>query len=174
MRKILSAVVVAGFLAALGGTVEAKDMANMKGLGWYDQEAPIGGIIWFSPKMGLTGGIGFSKFDDGDDNDANDLDTQINFTVAVPIVLAGGDDVNFMFRPGILFKTNEPGLDSYFAVRGDLAVELFLTSRASVLAGHGIEFVSQTPLGENADSQTAIRSRAISATEVGFYYYFAN
>jgi hypothetical protein len=173
MRKILSAVVVAGFMAALGGTVEAKDMTNMKGLGWYDQEAPIGGIIWFSPKMGLTGGIGFNSFDDG--NDATDEETQINFTVALPIVLAGGDDVNFMFRPGVLFKTNEPGVDSYFAVRGDLAVELFLTSRASVLAGHGIEFVSSTPdFPEDADSQTAIRSRAISATEVGFYYYFAN
>ena len=170
MRKILSAVVVAGFVAALGGVAEAKDMTNMKGLGWYRQEAPIGGIIWFSPKIGITAGIGFDKVDLPEP--AEDPDTQINLAAAVPIVLAGADDVTFMFRPGIVFssKPAPPVVDSSFEVDLDLAVEFWITSRASILGAAGIHFVSDSP--ETGDSTTFIGTHAMSATEVGFYYYF--
>jgi hypothetical protein len=170
MRKILSAVVVAGFVAALGGVAEAKDMTNMKGLGWYTQEAPIGGIIWFGPKMGITAGIGFDKV--SLPGDAEDPDTRITFAGAVPIVLAGADDVNFMFRPGIIFRSKPapPTVDSSFEVDLDLAVEFWITSRASILGAAGVHFESESP--EDGDSTTFLGTHAMSATEVGFYYYF--
>ena len=169
MRKILSAVVVAGFVAALCGVAEAKDMTNMKGLGWYRTEAPIGGIIWFSPKIGITAGFGFDKVDLPDP--AEDPDTQFNIAAAVPIVLAGADDVNFMFRPGFLYSSKPDGLDSSVEVDADLAVELWLTSRASILGGTGIHYVSESPLTDE-DSTTFLGTHAISLTQVGFYYYF--
>lgn len=169
MRKILSAVVVAAFVAALGGGLaEAKDMTNMKGLGWYTQDAPLGGIIWFSPKIGITAGVGFNKVNLPDP--LEDPDTQFNLAAAIPIVLAGADDVNFMFRPGFQYASKPNGFDSAFEVDADLAVELWITSRASVLGGTGIHFASVSPV--DGDATTTIGTHAISLTEVGFYYYF--
>lgn len=170
MRKFTAVISIAVLTAFLTGMSEAKDMTGLKGVGWFDQNAPIGGILWVSPKIGVTAGVGFNSPDDG--NDATDEETQINLAGAVPIVLMGSDNTNFMFRPGILYSSNPPGYDSSISIRADLAVEFWLGSRASVLAGHGLEFMSNSPAV--GDSQTHIGSRAISVTDIGFYFYFMN
>jgi hypothetical protein len=174
MRKILAVLLTAGMATVFtAGTADAIKLAGMKAVGWNDRNAPIGGAYWFTDRVGIQAGLGFNKFDDGDDNDDNDPETAFAFTVAVPIYLAGPEDCHFLFRPGLFYETDpSPGVDNFLSVRADLAVEYFLSHHFSIVGGHGIEYISESPAV--GDSQTAIQSRALSLSTVGFYYYFGS
>lgn len=163
MRKILAALAVAA-LAAVGatGVSHAVDMAKGDyALGFFDQNAPIGGIYWFSPKAALAVGIGIQKPDEGD--------TEFDLTVGVPITLIGNDRANFQVRPRLFYGSNAVSNGNFMAFGADLAAEVFITKHFSLLAGHGLEFQTISP--DEGDSVTNINSRVVSGSSVGFYYY---
>lgn len=167
MRKIMAALaVVAAASLATTGVSHAVDMTRgATGVGFFDQNAPIGGIYWFSPKAAFAVGIGIQKPDEGD--------TEFDLTVGIPINVAGNSRANLQVRPRVFFATNTPigaGTGDYLAFGADLAVEVFLAEHLSVLAGHGVEVQSVSP--EEGDSITNINSRVVSGSSVGFYYYF--
>jgi len=182
MKKLLAVVSMAFVVAALGaGDAGAKDMTKMKSVGWYDQNAPIGGGIWLTDKVGIQAGVGLFN------TDVEGADTRFSVTGAVPIVLAGSDRVNFMFRPGGFFESKPAsGVDNFISIRGDLAVEVFLSDRFSVIGGHGVEYVrtkydtssfSKTgdlkPLADgSSDTTSDFQTREISSSSVGFMFYF--
>jgi hypothetical protein len=172
MRKILAVLLTAGMATVFAaGTAEAIKLAGQRSVGWHDRNAPIGGGYWFTDRVGLQAGIGFNKMDDG--NDETDEETAIAFNVALPVYLAGPEDCHFLFRPGIFYETNpSPGFDSFVSVRADLAVEYFLSHHFSIVGGHGVEFITNSP--EVGDSETSFGSRALSLSSVGFYYYFGS
>lgn len=167
MRKILAALaVVAAVTLATTGVGHAVNMTRgATGLGFFDQNAPVGGIYWFSPKAALAVGVGFNKPDEGD--------TEFDLTVGIPINVLGNSRANLQVRPRIFFATNTPvgsGTGDFLSVGGDLAVELFLAEHLSVVAGHGAEFQNVSP--EVGDSVTTINTRVVSGSSVGFFYYF--
>lgn len=163
MRKFLAALAVVAF-ATVGaaGVSHAVDMARGDyGLGFFDQNAPIGGIYWFSPKAALAVGIGFQKPDEGD--------TEVDFTVGIPINLITTDRANFQVRPRFFYGSNAVANGNFVAFGADLAAEVFVAKHVSLMAGHGLEVQSVSP--DQGDSVTNINTRVISSSSVGFYYY---
>lgn len=164
MRKILAALALVALATfALTDAGQAVDMTKGQcGVGFFDQNAPIGGIYWFSPRAAITAGVGFQKPDEGD--------TEFDITAAVPINLLGNSRANFQFRPRFFFGSNAlTDGGNFLAVGADLAVEVFITKNLSLLAGHGVEFTSESP--DEGDSITDIHTRALSTSSVGFYFY---
>lgn len=163
MRKILAALAVVA-LAVVGttGVGHAVDMAKGDyGLGFFDQNAPVGGIYWFSPKAALAVGLGIQKPDEGD--------TEFDITIGVPINLIGGSRANFQLRPRFFYGSNAVTNGNFMAIGADLAAEVFVTKHFSLLAGHGLEITTISP--DEGDSSSNINSRVVSESSVGFYYY---
>lgn len=161
MRKILATVALAGLFALAGSAAAAPgDMGQNKGdisIGWFDYNAPVAIRYLASPKLEVGGGFGFNKPDEGDTGFA--LAGFVNFR------MIEGSRACLGIRPRFFKEFNTPG--ELMAIGGDLVVEVKVASAVSVIAGHGIEFLSEDTT--SGDSVTTIQSRPVNGASVGFW-----
>ena len=162
-------------------SAESRDMKGKYGLGYFNSDAPVGGRIWVSPKLGVDVGVGFEATDvmfEGTKESA----TSLWFEAGFPYVVFSGERANFFVRPGVMFGSLDDrvygtgGLDdtwSLLAVSGTLGAELFFGENFSLEAGHGIKVSTMTPPDEiGSESMTTISSFGADITYFGFHFYF--
>ena len=184
---IRTSVAVAVLLISMT-TVAAADMPGSAlhhsiGLGFHNVEAPVGLRWWLSgQKIGIDAGIGFSKTPA--DVDPDESVSGFAFDVGVPIVWHSWDRAHVLFRPGILYQSQEEGVlvgpgptfDTFtpttFLVSLEVEAELFLVDNVSVSASHGIGFSSFDPDLPGTDSQTSFGTIGHNFTNIGFHMYF--
>jgi hypothetical protein len=184
MKRFIFAVAAtfAILVVASPAVVRAADaMHNNGGLGFHNTEAPIGLRWWFAgQKIGLDVGFGF-------ESDPAPLfpDENLNawaIEAGVPFVWHSWDRAHLLFRPGILYTSEEfvaaaPPDDfdtedgTTFVIMGELEAEVFLVDNVSVSASHGIGFESFDPPG-GGDSITSFSTFGRNFTTIGFHVYF--
>jgi hypothetical protein len=150
------------------------------GLGFHNITAPLGGRWWFGgQKIGLDVGLGFQS------TPAQSYDEKLTswaFEAGVPIVLKNWDKVHLLFRPGLLYESDEVQMTSpptpfatddqtTFSLTAEIEAEVFLVNNFSISASHGIGFFSVDPAG-GGDSITSIGTLGYNFTNIGFHIYF--
>ncbi len=173
IRKTLFAALA---LVALAAPSFAKDVKGLYGLGYVRPEAPVGGRLWATDKVGFDLGIGFSSSDE-----SGDTQTSLTLDAGVPFVVASAGDANFFVRPGFTYNQTplpvggtNPDPDNKLTqiwVSGTLGAEYFFTDNFSIQAAHGLVFKSIDP-DKAGDSYTEIASEAFGISSIGFHYYF--
>lgn len=162
MRKILAMAALAGLIALTGaGVANAAGMGQAAGdisLGWWDVNTPVAVRYLLNDKTELMGGFGFDKPDQGD--------TQFALSGAATFRLAQGERASFGIRPRIFKEFNTP--EELLAIGGDLVVEVKIASSVSVVAGHGIEYISAKNTG-GGDDTTILQTRPVTGGSVGFW-----
>lgn len=168
LRKMgLALLVVVG---VTGTIAAAEHKPGSFGLGWYSFDAPIGGRVWVTPRLGVDVGLGFFR--------ATETDAKTHATVelGVPIDLVQTEKVNLFMRPGMSFWTNGKTEGTYpnleystrKSVQADLGVEWFVTDRLSLGAGYGVRWTESTTEG----GASVFRTQASGFSNVGFHFYF--
>ena len=164
MRKFLAVAVLAAILSTAGtGIVHADSnmaMSQAKGdvsIGFWDPNAPIGIRYMLTDNWELGGAFGFNKPDEGD----------TGFALAFQATrrLIHGKRAHLGLRPTFYTESNNP--TDLFAIGADLVVELQIASSVSILASHGLEYISEDV--PNGDSATTIQTRYDAASRVGFW-----
>lgn len=186
MKRILLVVSLCALFSQLHATPAAAEEARHArgGLGFHDLSAPIGMRWWMSgEKVGLDLGIGFNS---EPSNIASDEKVMgYAFDLGVPLVMHSWDNAHVLFRPGLLYQSQEVGFDAdpgpgfefdtenqtTMSVLAELEAEIFLRDNFSVSASHGIAFRSYDP-GFGADSETTFGTFGNNFTNVGFHVYF--
>lgn len=189
MKRLFLAAACSVALAAGATAVRADDTNDARhasgGLGFHDSSAPIGLRWWMSnQKVGIDVGLGFNSSPSS--IDADEKVTDLALDLGVPIVMHSWGGVHVLFRPGLLYQSEEIGFDSdagtpgvqfdtekqkTIAVQAELEAEVFLRDNVSVSASHGIGFVSFDP-GFGADSRTSFGTFGNNFTNIGFHVYF--
>ena len=183
MKRLLIAA-VCSFALCSAAAVHADATHLNGGLGFHESSAPIGVRWWLSDqKVGIDAAIGFSSTPSA----VSSKDKEKGFTldVGVPWVLKSWDGCHVMFRPGLLYRSQEIGFDSdpitagvqfdtekdtQFAVQGEIEAEVFLRDNVSVSAAHGIRFTSENPPGPG-DNLTEFSTTGNNFTTIGFHVY---
>ncbi|HKQ59103.1 MAG TPA: hypothetical protein VJY35_14675 [Candidatus Eisenbacteria bacterium] len=189
-RMIVSAAAVAMLLCTGVQVVSAQtdqppgEHYNVS-LGFHNTEAPLGVRWWFAgQKVALDLGLGFSSTPAGAPAPAdNEKLLRWSVDVGVPIVMRSWSHVHLMFRPGVLYTSQEqvtdPGpappfatdTETTFHISAEIEGEIFLMDNASVSASHGVRYTSFNPIG-TGDSITSFDSFGNNFTTVGFHIYF--
>ena len=192
MRHVLGFTTLAFGLAVGFGAVAqpaqaaAPDAMHSPGsLGFHHVEAPIGLRWWLSgQKVGIDLGLGFNSTPA--EIDPDESETGFALDIGVPFVLHSWENVHFMFRPGLLYQSQEEGFDeepgtpgiqfdtestSEMSLLAELEVEAFLRDNFSVSASHGIGFVRSDP-GFGGDETTSFGTFGREFTNIGFHVYF--
>ena len=165
MRKIVFFTIALCLVAS--SAVMAKDMTGRFGLGFINNEAPVGGIYWLNAKVGINAGFGFESIDA-----TPDALTNFAFDFGVPFVVYNTSDrVNFYLRPGLLFQSMDQGggSDTQMDLTASLMFEVFVTDDFSVSAAHGFGVSIYSP--DQGDSMTNFGTFGDNWTNFGFYYY---
>ena len=151
------------------------------GLGFHTTEAPVGFRWWMAgQKVAFDAGVGF-----GSDPAPGFPDEKItNWTIdfGVPIVMKSWDRVHVMFRPGLLYHSQQVVVTSppttfdtddetSFGLTAEIEGEVFLADNVSFSASHGLQFTSIDPVG-SGDSITSFSTIGRNFTQVGFHIYF--
>lgn len=144
------------------------------GLGYFRPEAPVGGRIWFSEKLGVDLGVGF----DDVSPDGGTSRNSFVFDAGVPIVAAEAGNAKFFFRPGITFASSPSPVPadadnktSQTWVSGSAGVEYYFTDHFSLQAAHGIVYKSVDP-DLAGGKYTELVSEDFGISSIGFHYYF--
>jgi len=186
MKRILLVVSLCALISQLHATPAAAAEAQHArgGLGFHDLSAPIGMRYWMSgEKVGIDLGLGFNS--EASNIDANEKVMGYAFDFGVPLVMHSWDNAHLLFRPGLLYQSQEVGFDAdpgagftfdtesqtTMTVLAELEAEIFLRDNFSVSASHGIAFRSFDP-GFGADSETSFGTFGNNFTNVGFHVYF--
>ena len=174
-------------LSLLLGAAAAHAQANHAsgGIGFHSSGAPLGVRWWLAgQKVGLDAGLGFSSRPSAISPD--DKETGFAFDVGVPFVMKSWEGVHLLFRPGLVYTSQQIGFDSDGATPGiqfdtqtettlgisaELEAEVFLRDNFSVSASSGVLFSSFNPAGPG-DSITNLTTIGNNFTEVGFHLYF--
>jgi len=150
------------------------------GLGFHNVTAPLGGRWWLAgQKVGVDFGIGFQS------TPAPSYDEKLTgwaVEVGLPIVLKNWDKVHVLFRPGLLYESQEVEMTSpptpfatddetSVSLTAEIEAEIFIVNNFSVSASHGIGFFSVDPAG-GGDSSTSIGTLGNNFTHIGFHVYF--
>ncbi len=189
MRRLILAVVCSLSLFAAVSSAQAEARHASGGLGFHDIAAPLGFRWWLAEqKVGLDLGIGFGSEPSGfpDEKVSN-----YALDIGVPLVMHSWEGAHVMFRPGILYTSQQEGFDSdpgagftfdtdnttSMSIRAEIEGEIFLRDNVSVSASHGIQFVTDqqantSPTGPGPDSQTSFGTIGRQFTQVGFHLYF--
>jgi hypothetical protein len=149
-------------------------------LGFHNLTAPLGGRWWLGgQKIGLDFGLGFaSEPASGYDEDLTNWAVE----VGVPIVVKNWDKVHVLFRPGLLYESEEVQMTSpptpfatddmtSFSLTAEIEAEVFIVDNFSVSASHGIGFFSVDPAG-GGDSSTSFGTLGNNFSLIGFHVYF--
>ena len=160
------------------------------GVGFHDIAAPLGIRWWLSGEnFGIDVGVGFGSEPSG--IDPNESVSHYALDVGVPIVMHSWNGVHVLFRPGLLYTSQQVGFDSdpgagfsfdtdnatSLSVRAELEGELFLRDNFTVSASEGIEFVTDqaantVPGAPDPDSQSSFGTIGREFTQIGFHIYF--
>jgi hypothetical protein len=190
MKRVMLAVICSLSLFATASFAQEDAHHADGGAGFHDIAAPLGLRWWLSgQKLGLDVGVGFGSDPSGISPD--DKVSHYAIDVGVPIVMHSWEGVHVLFRPGILYTSQQVGFDSSptagiqfdtdnttsLSLRAELEGELFLRPNFSVSASHGLEFVTVQPAntvpgGPDPDSQSSFGTIGRQLTEVGFHLYF--
>lgn len=151
------------------------------GVGFHNTTAPVGIRWWMSgQKVAIDAGLGF-----GSDQAPLYSDEKItNWTIdfGVPFVMKSWDRVHVLFRPGLVYHSQQVVITSpptafntddetSFALTFEIEGEVFLADNVSFSASEGIEFNSLNPVGPG-DSITSFSTIGRNFTQVGFHLYF--
>jgi len=173
MKRWIGLVVLA--LTLFVGNAYAQD--HMKGgLGFHNIEAPLGVRWWLgSGKFGIDAGIGLgSTHDVAFDEDLSHWALDLG----VPISLKRWDRVDFIFRPGILYTSQEvptpPPPDNtdnttVLTVQAELEAEVFLADNVSFSASQGLGISSINFAGGGSASEWT--TTGANFTNIGFHVY---
>ena len=167
MKRLIGLAILALVLDA--GAVAAHGSTEKGALGFHHVDAPIGLRWWLSDKVGLDGGLGFGS---------EDLGTQSisSFTIdaGLPLMLRSWDRAHFIFRPGLLYLSEEePGTtnnNTAFRIGAELEAEVFLVDQVSVSAAHGFAITNFNPAGPGP-SFTDWGTTGSNFTTIGFHVY---
>ena len=190
MKRLLIAVACLLSLSATASFAQQDATHASGGLGFHDIAAPVGIRWWMSgQKLGIDLGLGFGSDPSGIDPDEKENHFAID--VGVPIVMHSWEGAHIMFRPGLLYTSQQVGFDSDPGVgftfdtdnatsmnlRAEIEGEVFLRDNFSVSASHGLEFVTAkaantTPGAPDPDSQSSFATIGRQLTEIGFHLYF--
>jgi len=175
MKRLLGAVLLA--LVTLTGVASAQGAAEHEqgGVGFHSIQAPLGGRWWLNPKFAIDAGLGFGSNEVGGGENLSHWALDIG----VPITMRKFDRLSVLFRPGILYQSQEvitdPGPpvikdnDTQMALNLELEAEVFLTDRFSVSASEGLSFINTSPAG--GGSTTDWGTTGANFTTLGFHVY---
>lgn len=151
---------------------------NNGGLGFRSTSAPVGIRWWMSgQKVAIDAGLGFASQDAGDE-------TLTRFTIdaGVPLVWKSWDQVHAMFRPGIMFTSQDqlipdpdgPGVEkdsaTSLSIMAEIETEVFLASNVSMSGAFGLAITNNSPAGEG-DSATNFGLTGDNFAHLGFHVY---
>jgi hypothetical protein len=177
------------FALVAGATVAfaaEPDASHARGaVGFHDSSAPLGLRWWMTgEKVGIDVGVGFSSTPSAIDPDEKELGWAIDF--GVPFVMHSWDFAHVIFRPGLLYQSQEIGFDrdsttpgvqfdtestTNLVIQAEIEGEVFLRDNVSVSASNGIAFVNTDP-GFGADSHSSFGTFGNNFTNIGFHLYF--
>lgn len=152
------------------------------GLGFHTTQAPIGFRWWMTgQKVAFDAGVGFGS---ERASSAYPDEKVTNWTIdfGVPLVMRSWDRAHVMFRPGLLYHSQQVVVSSppdpfdtddetSFSLTAEIEGEVFLVDNVSFSASHGIQFTSLDPVG-SGDSITSFSTIGRNFTQVGFHIYF--
>jgi hypothetical protein len=178
-----SLVLVAAATTAFAAAPDA--MHARGGLGFHNSVAPIGLRWWLSgEKVGIDVGLGITSTPANVDPDEKEMGWA--FEAGVPFVMHSWDAVHVLFRPGLLYQSQEVGFDAdpgtsgiqfdtenqtRFSVAAEIEAEVFLRDNVSVSASHGLAWETFDP-GFGADSESSFGTFGNNFTNIGFHVYF--
>jgi hypothetical protein len=186
MKKLLVAAAVLltslATVPAVRAEMPAGEHGNI-GLGFHNTAAPIGVRWWLSgQKVGIDLGFGYST-EPAPTHPDEDL-ALWSLDVGVPFVMHSWDRAHILFRPGILYSSQEfdvstggPPLafdtetGTTLDIAAEIEAEVFLVDKVSVSASHGIAFSTFNPPGPG-DSRSTFTTFGNNITQVGFHVYF--
>ena len=164
MRKFFTIAVLAAILSTAGSALvradSHMDMTQAKGdvsLGFWDPNAPIGIRYMLTDDWELGGAFGFSKPDEGD--------TGFSLAFQATRRLIHATRAHLGIRPTLFKEFNTPA--ELLAIGVDLAAEVEIASSVSIVASHGVEYLSEDTAG--GESSTTIQTRLGTASRVGFW-----
>lgn len=187
MKRLLTATaaMLAIVLASTPTVVSAQGMAAGEhrngGLGFHNVEAPIGLRWWFAgQKVGMDLGLGFRS--NPAPSYSDESLTGWTLEAGVPLVLHSWSRAHVLFRPGILYDSQQfeatsppTAFDTQdgtrFVVTAEIEAEVFLVDNVSVSASHGLGFSSYDPPG-GGSSITSVSTFGNNFTNIGFHVYF--
>jgi hypothetical protein len=151
------------------------------GLGFHNTSAPVGVRWWMSgQKLGIDLGIGYSSRTA--ESDPDERLTGWALDAGVPLVMHSWDRAHILFRPGVLYQSEQEGSGfgptfettspTNLALTIELEAEVFLVDNISFSAAHGIGFGRFDPDIPGVDASTAFSTLGSNFTEVGFHMYF--
>ena len=190
MKRLFLAVACSLSLFATASFAQQDATHASGGLGFHDIAAPVGIRWWVSgQKVGIDLGIGFGS--DPAFIDPDEKENHFAFDVGVPIVMHSWEGAHVLFRPGLLYTSQQVGFDSdpgvgftfdtdnatSMNIRAEIEGEVYLRDNVSVSASTGLEFVSTqaantTPGSPDPDSQTSFGTIGRQFTQIGFHLYF--
>ena len=178
---VIMAVLICWFLPEPAGAQVGDQPEHANGsIGFHSISAPLGARWWFTgQKVGVDLGLGFAS------NPAPSYDERLSdwtLEVGVPIVVKNWDRVHLLFRPGLLYTSEEQQMTSppdpfatdertTFTVAAEIETEIFIVRNVSVSASQGIGFSSVSPAG-GGDSDTSWGTLGNNFTNIGFHVYF--
>ena len=151
------------------------------GVGFHETTAPLGVRWWLGEqKVGIDLGVGFGSEPSFLYPDEHLKNWAIS--AGVPIVLTSWDRVHVLFRPGILYESQQVEAtvpptafdtesEKTLNISAEIEAEAFLLSNFSVSASTGIAYESFDP-GFGADKENSLHTVGGSFTNVGFHVYF--
>jgi len=180
-----SAVVTLGICGSAPAAEHAGEHSHKQlAFGFHHVEAPVGIRWWFSNRMvAVDLGFGFDSEPAG--IDPNESEKSFALEAGVPLVAHSFGRAHALFRPGVLYQSQQIGFDADPGTPGvqfdtdnqttldvmlECEAEVFLVDNISVSAAHGIGFTRFDP-GSGADSQTSFGTRGNNFTTIGFHVY---
>jgi hypothetical protein len=181
-RSVILLVMVGALAVARQARAEMAPGEHKRGgLGFHNTEAPVGVRWWLSgEKVGIDLGLGFESTPSDIFDDENLMSWGLD--VGVPFVLHSWERMHVLFRPGLLYQSQEvestappEAFDTENLTTLNLAAEIeaevFLADNVSVSASHGLRWRSINPPG-SGDNLTSFGTIGRNFTNVGFHVYF--
>lgn len=156
-------------------------------LGFHKTAAPLGVRWWLaSQKVGIDLGLGFHSDDASSSGFPGEKLTGWAIDAGVPIVVKSWPRVHVLFRPGLLYQSQQvenPATPAVFdtknskdlRITGEIEGEAFVLENFSVSASLGIEYESFNPADVGSPpfpkNRTFFQTLGNNFTEIGFHLY---
>jgi len=153
-------------------------------IGFHDVEAPIGIRWWLGgQKIGIDLGFGYGTTPATSRTD----ETLSHWAIeaGVPFVMHSWDRAHVLFRPGLLYQSEEIDTSlgpppapfatdsgTLLDVTAELEAEVFIVQNISVSASTGLRFHSENPPSGFPDVPSTFDTIGRNFTDVGFHVYF--
>ena len=175
----LALVTLTGVASAQGTTEQVAVHHEQGAVGFHSIQAPLGGRWWLNEKFAIDLGLGFGSEEVPLPGGESTSLSSWALDLGVPIRLRSYDRLHVLFRPGILYQSQEdvtdPGppvvkdSDTQMALNLELEAEVFLTDHFSVSASEGFAFISNSPAVGESTSDWG--TTGANFTTLGFHVY---